>query len=189
LCHDSPAWRGALNEVGKRRQAESEEVMPRAFAVSVGLPLMMGFVGALLAQTVAIPTLVDAQEARIRAERFTVVGADGVDRIDLATGPGLNVAVQVRDSAGARRAGFNTGGLLAGNDPDGAGFNVWLADGTTPVIRLGTGRGPTGDGPLRNILFLADQEGRIRIRLVVDESGAPAMEMLDANGTVTWSAR
>jgi len=118
-----------------------------------------------------------------------VVGDNGAERIDLANGPGLNTAVQVNDSNGVRRAGFNNGGLLAGNDPDGSGFNVWAADGTTPMVRLGTGRGPSGNGPLRNVLFLTDQQGQMRIRLIVDENGTPSMEMLDANGNVTWSAR
>jgi hypothetical protein len=163
--------------------------MRRTLLLSIVLPLLMGFLGAVLAQTLAMPALVAAQDARIRAERVTVVGDNGVDRIDLATGPGLNVAVQVNDSNGARRAGFNTGGLLAGNDPDGSGFNVWAADGSTPMVRLGTGRGPSGTGPLRNLLYLTDWQGQIRIRLMVDENGTPSMEMLDAEGTITWSAR
>jgi hypothetical protein len=163
--------------------------MWRRALVSVVLPLVMGFLGTVLAHSLALPRLADAQDARIRAEQVTVVGDNGVDRVDLATGPGVNVAVQVMDANGARRAGFNTGGLLAGNDPDGSGFNVWAADGTTPLVRLGTGRGPTGAGPLRNLLFLTDWEGHIRIRLSVDENGTPSMEMLDANGNVTWRAQ
>ncbi len=163
--------------------------MRRTLLMSIVLPLLMGFLGAVLAQMLAMPALVEAQNARIRAERVTVVGDNGVDRVDLAAGPGLNVAVQVNDANGARRAGFNTGGLLAGNDPDGAGFNVWAADGTTAMARLGTGRGPTGTGPLRNLFWLTDWQGQIRIRLSVDENGTPSMEMLDAQGNVTWSAR
>jgi hypothetical protein len=149
----------------------------------------MGFLGTVLAHSLARPGLVDAQDTRIRAERVTVVGGNGAERIDLANGPGLNSAVQVNDSNGVRRAGFNNGGLLSGNDPDGSGFNVWAADGTTPLVRLGTGRGPTGTGPLRNLLFLTDWQGQIRIRLSVDENGTPTMEMLDANGNVTWQAQ
>lgn len=163
--------------------------MRRTLLVSIVLPLLMGFLGTMLAQMLAMPALVEAQNARIRAERVTVVGDNGADRFDLATGPGANVAVQVNDVNGVRRAGFNTGGLLAGNDPDGSGFNVWAADGTTAMVRLGTGRGPTGTGPLRNLLYLADWQGNIRVRLSIDENGNPAMEMLDAEGNVTWSAR
>jgi hypothetical protein len=149
----------------------------------------MGVLGTVLAQNLARSGLAEAQDTRIRAERVTVVGDNGAERIDLANGPGLNSAVQVNDSNGARRAGFNTGGLLSGNDPDGSGFNVWAADGTTPMVRLGTGRGPSGTGPLRNLLFLTDQQGQMRIRLVVDENGTPSIEMLDSTGNVTWSAR
>jgi hypothetical protein len=163
--------------------------MRRTLLVSVVLPLLMGCLGTVLAQSLTRPGLVDAQDTHLRAEQVTVVGDNGAERIDLANGPGLNSAVQVNDSNGVRRAGFNNGGLLAGNDPDGSGFNVWAADGTTPLVRLGTGRGPSGNGPLRNVLFLTDQQGQMRIRLIVDENGTPSMEMLDANGNVTWSAR
>jgi hypothetical protein len=163
--------------------------MRRTLLVSVVLPLLMGFLGTILAHSLARPGVVDAQDPRIRAERVTVVGDNGAERINLANGPGLNSAVQVNDANGVRRAGFNNGGLLAGNDPDGSGFNVWAADGTTPMVRLGTGRGPTGTGPLRNVLFLTDQRGQMRIRLIVDETGTPSIEMLDANGNVTWTAR
>jgi hypothetical protein len=163
--------------------------MRRTLLVSVVLPLLMGFLGTVLAHSLARPGLVDAQDPRLRAERVTIVGGNGAERIDLANGPGLNSAVQVNDANGVRRAGFNNGGLLSGNDPDGSGFNVWAADGTTPLVRLGTGRGPTGTGPLRNLLFLTDWQGQIRIRLSVDENGTPTMEMLDANGNVTWQAQ
>lgn len=151
------------------------------------LPFVSAFLGTVVAFSTVLPAVVGAQDARVRTERVTVVGDNGAQRIDLVTGPGLNTAVQVNDAQGGRRAGFNTGGLLAGNDPDGSGFNVWTADGTA-VLRLGTGRGPTGDGPLRNVLFLADWQGQSRIRLNVDENGEPTMEILDARGNVTWSA-
>jgi hypothetical protein len=39
------------------------------------------------------------------------------------------------------------------------------------------------------VLFLTDQQGQMRIRLIVDENGTPSMEMLDAAGNVTWQAR
>jgi hypothetical protein len=163
--------------------------MRRTVWLSVVLPLVMGLVGAVVGQAVMLPALVAAQDPRLRAERVTVVGDNGAERIDLANGPGLNSAVQVNDSNGVRRAGFNNGGLLSGNDPDGSGFNVWAADGTTPLVRLGTGRGPSGNGPLRNVLFLTDQQGQMRIRLIVDENGLPSIEMLDATGNVTWRAQ
>src|SRR5215211_8867336 len=156
--------------------------MQRTILVSVLASSAVSTLLTALLITVALPAEVGAQDPRLRAERVTVVGDNGAERIDLANGPGLNSAVQVNDANGVRRAGFNTGGLLAGNDPDGSGFNVWAADGTTPMVRLGTGRGPTGTGPLRNLLFLTDQQGQMRIRLSVDENGTPTMEMLDANG-------
>jgi hypothetical protein len=156
--------------------------MRRTVVLSGIASFIMAFLGTALASTTVVPAVISAQDARLRAERVTVVGDNGADRIDLANGPGVNTAVQVNDAQGVRRAGFNTGGLLAGNDPDGSGFNVWTADGI-PVVRLGTGRGPTGDGPLRNILYLADWQGQIRTRLNVDQNGEPSIELLDASGT------
>ena len=83
--------------------------MKRAICLGGVVSFLMAFLGTTLAFVVALPVVVGAQETRIRAERVTVVGDNSAERVDLATGPGLNVAVQVNDSNGARRAGFNTG--------------------------------------------------------------------------------
>jgi hypothetical protein len=75
-----------------------------------------------------------------------------------------------------------------GNDPDSAGFNAFAPDGVAQVVRLGIGRGPLGDLPLFNILFLADLEGNQRVVLRVEEDGTPSIRLLDSAGNVTWSA-
>ena len=162
--------------------------MRRTVILCGAASFVMAFLGTVLASTVAVPAVVGAQEARIRAEQFTVVGDNGADGVRLGTGPGLNSDVRVLDTNGVLRAAFNTGGILAGNDPDGAGFNVYAPDGTT-VLRLGMGHGPRGDQPLANVLTLWDWQGQPRIVLRLDENGTPSIRMLDAGGNVTWEAK
>ena len=149
----------------------------------------MAFLGTVVAATLVVPAAVGAQEARIRAQQFTVVGDNGADRVSLLTGPGVGASVGVADTSGVTRASFNAAGSRADDDPDNAGFTVYADDGTTPLARLGTGRGPRGDQPLRNGLSLRDWQGKDRILLRLDENGTPSIRMLDASGNVTWEAK
>lgn len=163
--------------------------MRRTLVITGAVSFAMAFLGTLVASTLAVPTVVGAQEARIRAEQFTIVGDNGADRIRLVTQPGMNAGVQVADTNGVRRASFNTGRGLVGDAPEAAGLTVWAADGTTPLASLRTGRGPSGDGQLRNNLVLSDWQGQARVVLAVWEDGTPSIRMLDASGNVTWEAK
>src|SRR3954462_8484640 len=84
--------------------------MRRTIWLSVVLPLVMGCLGTLLAQTLVLPAVVGAQDARLRAERFTVVGDHGADRVRLQTGPGIAARLQGSDAEGTARATIGTGG-------------------------------------------------------------------------------
>lgn len=163
--------------------------MRRVVFISGAVSFAMAFLGTLVASTLAVPAVVGAQEARIRAEQVTVVGDNGADRVSLATGPGINGVVRVLDTNGVLRASVNTGRNLVGDAPDDAGFVVWAADGTTPLARLGTGRGARGDQPRANGIILFDWQGQARVSLRVAEDGTPAIRMLDASGNVTWEAK
>jgi hypothetical protein len=158
------------------------------------LPLAAGFVGAALAR----PVLIEAQHlaATIRAASVTaafmrVVGADtlgtGGDRIQLTTqwdGQGADIRLLAPDGQ-TNRVVISTGGINV-PDPDGSGMNIYNPSGI-PVARLGMGRGPQGNQPLANLLFLADQDGHRRILLSVDQYGTPSIKLLDAQGNITWS--
>jgi hypothetical protein len=158
------------------------------------LPLAAGLVGGVFSHPVAV----EAQRlaARLRADSVTaefmrVVGADtvsaGQDRIQLATqwaGQGADIRLLGPDGQ-TRRVVISSGGIDV-PDADGAGMNVYNQNGVT-VARLGMGHGPLGNQPLTNLLFLSDQDGRRRILLSVDASGAPSIKLLDAQGKVTWS--
>ncbi len=52
-----------------------------------------------------------------------------------------------------------------------------------PKFRMYIGRGRDGD----SLIMLADAQGKPRLQLVVDESGAARIEFLDENGEVTFS--
>ena len=160
--------------------------MRRSMLLAGVLCLVSAFLGAVLALSVAVPTIVDAQEARIRAESVTLVGA-GTDRLRLVTqwdGRGGNIISLAPD--GTRRFVLSAGGIDV-EDPDGSGISIFAQDGTT-VARFGMGHGPLGNLPLSTSLIFWDQQGQARMRLSVAENGTPSMLMYDADGAVIWSA-
>jgi len=163
------------------------------------LGAMLPFVAGLLGGVLSGPVAVEAQKlaATVMAESVTaqfmrVIGADtldaGADRIQLATqwdGQGADIRLLAPDGQTSRVV-ISSGGINV-PDPDGSGMNIYNQLGI-PVARLGMGRGPLGNQPLANLLFLADQNGRRRIVLSVDQNGTPSIRILDAQGNVIWSA-
>lgn len=91
----------------------------------------------------------------------------------------------VLDADGNLRVNLGTGGPAAagGTQPEAAGVNVFASNGSR-IGRLGTGPG----GVAVN-LVLRDRQDRDRVLLGVGEDGTPSIQLLDANGNVTWSAR
>jgi hypothetical protein len=147
----------------------------------------MAFVGALVATTLAVPALIEAQETRTRAERVMIASADGTDRMVLWVSPGGRAYLDVLDEDGVRRVSAAQGGRGAPSGPDLAGFFVYNAAGTQTAF-VGTNRGPAGDLPFRSSVVLSDSQGQIRAALRVDDDGA-SLVFLDANGNVTWEAK
>lgn len=126
----------------------------------------------------------------VTAEFMRIVGANtlgtGADRIQMATqwgGEGADIRLLAPDGQ-TNRVVISSGGINV-PDPDGAGMNVYNQSGVV-VARLGMGRGPQGNQPLANLLFLTDQDGHRRILLSVDQNGTPSIKLLDAQGNVTW---
>jgi hypothetical protein len=160
--------------------------MGRTLLVSGVLPFVSAFLGGALALSVAMPTIIEAQEARIRAETVTVVGA-GTDRVRLTTsGDGQIGDLSMLAPSGTRRLLLSEGGIDA-PDPSSSGITIYAEDGTR-VGRLGIGRGPTAILPVSTALTLNDLSGLRRLQLIVDEDGTPSMLMFDAGGAVIWSA-
>ena len=162
--------------------------MRRTILLSGVASFVMAFAGTIAALTIAFPAVVGAQDARIRAEQFTVVGDNGADRVKLAVGPSIGASVQIFSTDGVQRANLTTGLSRVGDDPDASGLNISGPDGRVGVIRLGLGRGPLGADPLSISLFLRDLQGNTRMLLTVAEDGTPTMRMFDADGKVIWSA-
>jgi hypothetical protein len=167
----------------------------RRKALVAMLPLAAGLLGGTLAR----PVVLEAQKLAatfmgesVTAEFMRIVGVDtlgtGADRIRLGTqwdGQGADIQLLGPDGE-TNRVVISSGGISV-PDPDGSGMNIYNQSGI-PVARLGTGRGPLGNQPLTNLLFLADQDGHRRILLSVDQYGTPSIKLLDAQGHVTWSA-
>ena len=153
---------------------------------AVILPFLSAFLGGSLAVVFGVPSLVAAEEARIRVESLTIVGA-GTDRVRLGTkwdGRASDFTLLAPD--GTERLIIGAGGLAV-DDPAGSGMNIVAEDGTQ-VARFGTGHGPLGGLPLTTQMFLNDSSGQTRIRLSVAEDGTPRMFIYDADGGVAWSA-
>jgi len=160
---------------------------------------MLPFAAGLLGGALARPVVLEAQKlaATVMAESVTaefmrIVGADtlstGADRIRLGTqwdGQGADIQLLGPDGQ-TNRVVISSGGINV-PDPDGSGMNIYNQSGI-PVARLGMGRGPQGNQPLANLLFLADQDGHRRILLSVDQYGTPSIKLLDAQGHIIWSA-
>jgi hypothetical protein len=154
--------------------------------VAVVLSFVSAILGGLVTAWVVLPPVIEAQEARIRAEALTVVGA-GSDRAQFVTQwDGQGSELYYLDPDGTRRLVIGVGGIEV-FDPDGSGISVFDRSGTA-VARFGMGRGPLGNLPLSTSLILWDQDGRTRVRISVAEDGTPVMQMLDADGAVSWSA-
>src|SRR5215216_2372843 len=134
------------------------------------LGAMLSLAAGLLGGVLARPVVLEAQKlaATFKAESITaefmrVVGADtlgtGTDRIQLGTqwdGQGADIRLLGPDGQTSRLV-ISSGGINV-PDPDGSGMNVYNQSGVA-VARLGMGRGPLGNQPLTNLLFLADQDG------------------------------
>lgn len=161
--------------------------MTAAVLVSGVVSSLVSIMGTILALHVVAPAVVDAQEARVRAERVAIVDGDGTERAIMSSGPGVRAAVRVHSSAGFPRIDLATGGQLpqGGTEPDHAQFHVYAPEGPTllPIAVLGTAN--QGEGSL---LLLRDRQEQTRISLRVDRDGNPSIEMRDADGNVTWRA-
>jgi hypothetical protein len=158
----------------------------RALLVSGVLPFVSAFLGGTLALSVALPVITEAQEARIRAETVTVVGA-GTDRVRLTTSGDEQIGeLRMLAPNGARRLLLSEGGIDA-PDPSSSGITIYAEDGTR-VGRLGFGRGLNITLPVSTALTLNDLSGVRRLQLIVDEDGTPSMLMFDADGAVIRSA-
>jgi hypothetical protein len=160
--------------------------MRRTLLMSV-LPFVSAFLGGLLALNLG-PRPVEAQDAHLRGEQLTLVGANGAERILLNPGPGIGASIQVLDADGARRVQLSSGQPTAtgSGNPDAGGLLMYAGDGTT-LARLGSNNTSpsTTDGMH---MYLNDQQGTRRIELLVAGDGTPSIELRDATGAVIWSA-
>ncbi len=162
--------------------------MARGIPVSAALSSVVSVLTRAVAHTLAFRASLAAQKCRIRAELLVAVGPRGTDRARLSVGPGASASVAVFSADGRVRTLMGTGGPAThgGVEPETADFVLFAQDGT-PIARLGTRR--TADSHAAGvILILLDSQGRVRLNLQVAEDGTPAIQMLDANGNVTWSA-
>ena len=85
------------------------------------------------------------------------------------------------DEDGKRLAAFTMGGGQ-GERPGYVGINIFNYEGAN-VLRVGTDVNFAGTHVLLN-----DNQGNTRLRLAVAADGTPSIELLGAQGNVTWKA-
>jgi hypothetical protein len=118
---------------------------------------------------------------KIRAAEVTIVGENGADRVILQSGPEEHASMRILDQNGVRWAALTIGGGR-GDSPGYVGLNIFNGEGTA-LARFGTAPG----GRAMQV-YLNDNQGRPRLRMGVAEDGTPSIELLDADGNVTWRA-
>ncbi len=135
-----------------------------------------------LAVVFVFPAVVDAQVARVRFDDV-LVGADGHTQVHLGTTP-TGSSVQLLNPDGTVRAQLASGGGVSNPDPAAAGVNLYYPNGSnTIMVRLGTA------APLDlPAMTLRDSQGTVRYGVSLDASGNASIQILDADGTVIWSA-
>ena len=148
--------------------------MRRTILLSGVCSFIMAFLGGVLAFGLVVPTMVEAQQNRLRAESVTVTGSTGTDRVELSAGAGVNSHVNVLDASGDLRAQMRTGG--DGSNPANSDIRLFGpgATGTMDAaVRLGT------SADLQATLQLADKNQADRIALDVDPDGSPSIAVRD----------
>jgi hypothetical protein len=135
-----------------------------------------------------LPAVVTAQVERLTATGLTIQRGDGLQGLVADVRPTGGGIVQVFGPDGTTtRVQLASGGAAPGQvirpDAPGAGVNVNGVNGTR-IARLGT-HGVLNDSIM---LELDDAQGNARFRAIVDPDGNPTIELMDAEGHVTWSA-
>jgi|SRR5579871_1292000 len=155
--------------------------MRRTVLVSGAVSFVMAFLGGILAFSLVVPGMVEAQQARIQAEALGVVGANGVEQVSLHAKPGGGT-LELLDPNGALRVQAAVGGAPPGAppNPDAAGLTVYQPDGQNTVARLGTL--PRARPGARGVAAY-DGQDQLRAALTSTPDGDPALELRDANGT------
>jgi len=153
--------------------------MRRTFILAGILPFVSAFLGGVLAFSLVVPSVVEAQQAKITAPAFGVAGVDGVERAAMATGPGIRSEVDVNDPSGMPRLVLQFGGQT-GTNPGSEALRIFGANGE-PVGLMGTGGNERPD--LRGRLQFADQDGNARVVASVANDGTPSIVLGDETQT------
>ena len=133
-----------------------------------------------------VPSAVQAQAAQLQAPAFILVDPEGADRgaLEYSTNPqGQPISTLRLTQNGVLRIRMETGR----NGPEAAALTLRdQAEQTRIRLALATGQG----GQVGDVdgIDIFDQEQRNRVHIAVDGSGAPTIQLLDADGAIVWSA-
>ena len=157
--------------------------MRRSVLISVVASSAVSALVTALVMLAMLPSLVDAQVAKLSASSLELTGEHG-QGVTAEVGPPGGGIVRVLGSDGKTvRLSLNSSGQpgpsgIAAN----AGMNVYNVGGLE-VARLGSIASLNGYG-----LNLRDAQGNTRYRVAVDGDGNATVQLYDADGNVIWSA-
>jgi hypothetical protein len=119
---------------------------------------------------------------------FRIIGSDGAVHGEF--GENVNAQGQTGYRLGLLQDGRVRANLAYGfRSPEATALSFRDTAGND-VIRIGlkTGPGPTSVGD-QNTITVFDGDLQPRVRIGVEGDGSPFIELLNADGTVSWSAR
>jgi len=152
--------------------------MQRAVILFGAVSFVMALLGTIVGMTLAVPAIVEAQQAKLSGSAVSVIGDNGADRVLLSSGPGAKSQVAALDPSGRNRINLTVGGEN-GNAPANEGVNLDDINGAE-LARIGTGGDLT---PGRAIMRLSDQAENPRVIESVASDGTPSIALRDDMGT------
>ena len=162
--------------------------MRRTMVLSAAASFSSGVLGVLLTLGILAPSLGQAQAVKVQSPAFVLIGPDGADAgaLESSTNPrGEPISSLRLTQNGALRVRMETGR----NGPDAAALTLRDRSEQTRIrLALATSEeaGAVGDVDAIDIF---DRDQHVRVHIGVDGSGAPSLQLLDAEGNVTWSAQ
>jgi hypothetical protein len=133
-----------------------------------------------------LPSVVEAQATQMRAQAYLLVDSDGADRgaLEYSTNPqGQPISTLRLTQNGALRVRMETGR----NGPEAAALT--LRDQMEQIrIRLGLATSAGGGVGDVDAVDIFDADQHVRIHIGVDGTGSPFIQLLDAEGNISWGA-
>jgi len=170
------------------RLSASRAATLRTIVISSVASALVSVVATALIVAVALPPAVNAQDDVISARVFRIVRSDGAVHGEF--GENINPQGQTGYRLGLIQEGQVRANIAYGfRSPEATAMSFRDTAGKDVIrISLMTGRENNSAGDLNTIAIL-DEDVQPRVLIGVESDGSPFIELLNADGSVIWSAR